>query len=109
MTAAQAQSSLNRRILIERFGHIEEATLIEISPSKTHIKLKWPSASKSWYPIDEYDFVEALPGTMEVSVKDINLDEINRLFEDWQYGRKTDGPDSAIGSDRWKKDGKQGI
>jgi len=109
MTATQAQSNLTRRVLIESFGHVQEATILEISLSKNYIRLGWPSGSDVWYRMDEHDFIEALPGAMEVAVKDNRLDEINRWFQTWQLGQKTDGPDSAIGPDRWMKDGKQGI
>ncbi len=104
MTAAEAQSNLNRRVLVSEFGGVKEAMIIEISPSAEYVKLRWPSGHEFWCRMDEYAFVESLPSAIEVAAKSYSLEDIEKSFQKWQYG-----PDSAIGSERWRKDGKQGI
>jgi len=67
MTLAEAQSNLGKRCLISRLGSLQEATISELAPSNKCIKISFPNGGAGWHPIDEYDLVEVLDGTMSAT------------------------------------------
>ena len=86
MTTAEAQSNLLRRVLVARFGTLSECEILELSPSKECVKIRWTSGTESWCLTDEYRFVEALSDPKQAAKIDLDAAEV--AFQKWQYGKK---------------------
>jgi len=61
---------VGKRVLLKRTlawgGELHEATVVELTPSKEHVKLRFAKGHSIWVHVNDYRVVEVLRGSMAV-------------------------------------------